>query len=92
MTTYLDDCDLDAAKPLRTLVWKFVRAQFAANDPDKCRYSLVLCAKPRIVPLRVVVFVSLNVMEALVPILLLLPLVARTPDVNHTDVFYCSSP
>ena len=33
LTTYLDDCDLDAAKPLRTLVWKFVRAQFAANDP-----------------------------------------------------------
>ena len=35
---------------------------------------------------------SLNVMEAFVPILLLLLLVARTPDVNHTDVFCCSSP
>ena len=28
----MDDCDLDAAKPLRTLVWKAVRTQFAAKD------------------------------------------------------------
>ena len=33
MTTYVGDCDLDAAKPLRTLVWKVVRTQFAAKDP-----------------------------------------------------------
>ena len=33
MTTYVDDCDLDAAKPLRTLVWKVVRTPFAAKDP-----------------------------------------------------------
>ena len=33
MITYVDDCDLDAAKPLRTLVWKVVRTQFAAKDP-----------------------------------------------------------
>ena len=33
MTTYVDDCDLDAAKPLRTLVWKVVRTLFAARDP-----------------------------------------------------------
>ena len=33
MTTYVDDCDLDAAKPLRSLVWKVVRTQFAAKDP-----------------------------------------------------------
>ena len=33
MNTYVDDCDLDAAKPLRTLVWKVVRTQFAAKDP-----------------------------------------------------------
>ena len=33
MSTYVDDCDLDAAKPIRTLVWKVVRTQFAAKDP-----------------------------------------------------------
>ena len=33
MTTYVDDCDLDAAKPLRALVWKVVRTQFSAKDP-----------------------------------------------------------
>ena len=33
MTTYIDDCDLDAAKPLRTLGWKAVRSPFAAKDP-----------------------------------------------------------
>ena len=33
MTTYVDDCDVDAAKPLRTLVWKVVRTQFAARGP-----------------------------------------------------------
>ena len=33
MTTYVDDCDLDAAKPLRSLVWKVVRIQFAAKHP-----------------------------------------------------------
>ena len=33
MTTYVDDCDLDAAKPLRTFVWKVVRTPFAAKDP-----------------------------------------------------------
>ena len=32
-TTHVDDCDLDAAKPLRTLVWKVVRTQLAAKDP-----------------------------------------------------------
>ena len=32
MTTYVDDCDLDASKPLRTLVWKAVRTQSAAKD------------------------------------------------------------
>ena len=26
-------CDVDAAKPLRALVWKVVRTQFAATDP-----------------------------------------------------------
>ena len=33
MTTYVDDSELDAAKPLRTLVWKLVRTQSAAKDP-----------------------------------------------------------
>ena len=33
MTTYVDDCDLDSAKPLRSLVWKVVRTQVAAKDP-----------------------------------------------------------
>ena len=33
MTTYVDDCDLDAAKPLRTLIWKVVRTQLASKDP-----------------------------------------------------------
>ena len=33
MTTYVDDCDLDAAKPLRSLVWKVVLTQVAAKDP-----------------------------------------------------------
>ena len=33
MTTYVDDCDLDAAKPLRALVWKVVRTQSAAKHP-----------------------------------------------------------
>ena len=33
MTTYVDDCDLDTAKPLRTLVGKVVRTQLAAKDP-----------------------------------------------------------
>ena len=33
MTTYVDDCDLDAAKPLRTPIWKVVRTQVAANNP-----------------------------------------------------------
>ena len=32
MTTYVDDCDLDAAKPLRALIWKVVRTQPAAKD------------------------------------------------------------
>ena len=33
MTAHVHDRDLDAAKPLRTLVWKVVRTQFAAKDP-----------------------------------------------------------
>ena len=33
MTTHVDDCDLNSAKPLRALVWKVVRTQFAAKDP-----------------------------------------------------------
>ena len=33
MTTCVDDSDLDAAKPLRALVWKVVRTHFAAKDP-----------------------------------------------------------
>ena len=33
MTTYVDGCDLDAAKALRTLVWKVVRTQSAAKYP-----------------------------------------------------------
>ena len=33
MTTHVDDCDLDAAQPLRSLVWKVVRTQCAAKDP-----------------------------------------------------------
>lgn len=28
MATYVDDCDLDAAKPLRSLVWRIVRVMF----------------------------------------------------------------
>ena len=35
MTTYVDDCDLDEAKPLRSLVWKVVRTQFGAKDPKQ---------------------------------------------------------
>ena len=33
MTTCVDDCDLDTAKPLFALVWKVVRTKFAAKDP-----------------------------------------------------------
>ena len=33
MTTYVRECDLDAAKRLRTFVWKVVRTQSAAKDP-----------------------------------------------------------
>ena len=33
MNTYVDDCDLDAVKPLRALVWKVVRTKIAAKDP-----------------------------------------------------------
>ena len=33
MATHVDDCDPDAAKPLRTLVWKVVRTQFTSKDP-----------------------------------------------------------
>ena len=33
MTTCVDDCDLDAAKALRSLVWNVVRTQFAAKKP-----------------------------------------------------------
>ena len=33
VATYVDDCDLDAAKPLRTLVWKVVRTQLTTKDP-----------------------------------------------------------
>ena len=39
VTTYVDDCDLDAAKPLRTLIWKFVRTQFAAKNPVQMHRS-----------------------------------------------------
>ena len=57
-TTYVDDCDMDAAKPLRALVWKVVRTQFAANDPLQMQKILgvVREAWTRIVPPRVVVF------------------------------------
>ena len=34
MTTYVDDCDLDAARPLRSLAWKVVRTKLAAKDPE----------------------------------------------------------
>ena len=34
------NCDLDAAKPLRTLVWKAVRTQFAAKDPVRMQKFL----------------------------------------------------
>ena len=33
MTTYVDDCDLDALEPLRTLFWKVLGRQFAAKGP-----------------------------------------------------------
>ena len=33
MTTYVDECDLDAAHHFRTLVWKVERIQFASKDP-----------------------------------------------------------
>ena len=36
LVTYVDDCDLDAAKPLRTLIWKVVRTQCAAKNQHKC--------------------------------------------------------
>ena len=55
MTTYVDDCDLDAAKPLRALVWNVVRTQFAAKDPVQMQKFLVLCVKLGTVPPRVVV-------------------------------------
>ena len=44
MTTYVDGCDLDAAKPLRTLVWKVVRSQFAAKDPVQMQKMSWRCA------------------------------------------------
>ena len=33
MNTYVDDCDLDEAKPLRALIWKVVRTQFGRERP-----------------------------------------------------------
>ena len=33
MTTYVDACDVDAARALRTLVWNVVRTKFNAKDP-----------------------------------------------------------
>ena len=33
MTTYVDDCDVDAARALRTLVWNVVRTQINAKEP-----------------------------------------------------------
>ena len=45
MTTFVDDCDLDAAKALRTLVWKVVRTQFNANDPLLIISSWVSCER-----------------------------------------------
>ena len=60
MTTYVDDRDLDAAQPLRALVRKVVRTQFAAKDPVQMQTMfLVLCVKPGTVPPRAVVFDSL---------------------------------
>ena len=64
MTTCVDDRDLDAAKPLRTLIWKVVRTQFTAKDPAQMQKFHVSCAKPGLVPPRVVVFVSLRAITA----------------------------
>ena len=60
----MDDRDLDAAKPLRTLIWKVVRTQFTAKDPAQMQKFHVSCAKPGLVPPRVVVFVSLRAITA----------------------------
>ena len=40
MATYVDDCDLDAAKPLRMFVWKVVRTQCAVKDPARMQTFL----------------------------------------------------
>ena len=38
MTTHVDECELDAAKPLRT--WTILRTHFAATDPVKMQKFL----------------------------------------------------
>ena len=40
MTTYIDDCHLETAKPFRTLVWKVTRTQCAAQDPREMQIFL----------------------------------------------------
>ena len=51
MTTYVDECDLDEAEPLRTLVWKVGRTQLCRERPSaRCENFLVSCAKPGLVP------------------------------------------
>ena len=47
MTTFGDDCDFDAAKPLRTLVWKVVRAQSAAKDQTQMQKFLGIVREAR---------------------------------------------
>ena len=42
MTTYLNDCDLDAAKPLRASVGKIARTQLATKDPVQMPEILVV--------------------------------------------------
>ena len=40
ITTYVDDCDLDAAKPLRSLMWKVIRVFFESSDPAETQKFL----------------------------------------------------
>ena len=61
MTTNVDDCDLDAEKPLRTLVWNVVRTQFAAKDSVQMQKFLGVVREAWTVPPRVVVSDSLRV-------------------------------
>eukprot|EP00959_Pyramimonas_sp_CCMP1952_P316405 6622303-Pyramimonas_sp.AAC.1 len=34
MATYVDDCELDAQKKHRPMIWNIIRVMFASKDPE----------------------------------------------------------